>query len=118
MNCNCTNGCHKCGCEPVIEPVVRREFNCPGTHRVIRHQHIVRHQHDIVNEYDVIHEHEYNTRDVVREREVVKHNDCSTHEPNYCGDACESDLIAPEPYVNEPMIVEPAIPRNRNMRRW
>ncbi|MCL2356132.1 MAG: hypothetical protein FWC70_03075 [Defluviitaleaceae bacterium] len=81
MNCNCTNGCHACGGEQVI----RQVFNCPGTQRVIRHEHIVKHQHDTINEYDVIHEHEYTTRDVVREREVVSHSDCSSHMTNYCG---------------------------------
>ena len=85
MNCTCTNGCHQCNREPVIREV----FNCPGTQRVIRHEHVVRHQHNTINEYDVIHEHEYNTHDVVRQREVVKHNDCRTHEPNYCEDKCD-----------------------------
>jgi len=84
MHCTCTDGCQLCERDPVI----RQVFNCPGTQRVIRHQHIVKHCHDTINEYEVIHEHEYNTRDVVREREVVKHNDCSNHVPNYCGDTC------------------------------
>ena len=79
------DGCQRCGREPVI----RQVFNCPGTQRVIRHQHIVRHQHNVINEYDIVHEHEFNTRDVVREREVVTHNDSRTHEPNYCGDECD-----------------------------
>ena len=100
MNCNCTNGCHRCGSEPVI----RQVFNCPGSQRVIRHEHVVRHQHDIIHEYDVIHEHEFNTRDVVREREVVRNNDCRTHEPNYCNDDCG------------PM--RPVRPRFWSGRRW
>lgn len=82
MNCTCNGGCQQC------DPVHRQVFNCPGSQQVIRHQHLVKHRHDIVNEYDVVHEHEYNTRDVVREREVVTHNDCSNHQPNYCGDGC------------------------------
>ncbi|MCL2187546.1 MAG: hypothetical protein FWC16_10585 [Defluviitaleaceae bacterium] len=86
MNCTCTNGCPKCRPEPVI----RQVFDCPGTQRVVKHEHIVRHQHDTINEYDVIHEHTYNTRDVVREREVVRHNDYVPHQPNYCGTACEA----------------------------
>jgi len=82
MNCNCIDGCDRCRREPVI----RKVFNCPGTQRVVRHQHIVRHQHDLINEYEIIHEHEFNTRDVVREREVSRHCDHRTHVPNYCGD--------------------------------
>ncbi|MCL1843321.1 MAG: hypothetical protein FWF79_05870 [Defluviitaleaceae bacterium] len=84
MNCNCTDGCAQCGREPVI----RQVFNCPGSQRVVRHEHIVRHNHDVVHEFDVIHEHQFTTRDVVREREVVNHDDCRTHAPNYCGDGC------------------------------
>ncbi|MCL2405081.1 MAG: hypothetical protein FWC92_06000 [Defluviitaleaceae bacterium] len=83
MSCNCTNGCHRCG-----QQVIREVFNCPGSQRIVRHEHVVRHQHDIIHEFDVIHEHEYNTRDVVREREVVRHNDCRTHTPDYCEDSC------------------------------
>ena len=84
MNCNCTNGCNRCSQEPVIREV----FSCPGSQRVVRHEHIVRHRHDTIHEYDVIHEHEFNTHDVVREREVVRHNDNRRHEPNYCGEGC------------------------------
>ena len=84
MNCSCTGGCHLCSGEAVS----RQVFTCPGSQRVVRHEHIVKHQHDIIHEYDIIHEHEFNTRDIVRERKVVKHNDCRTHEPNYCGDDC------------------------------
>ncbi|MCL2577295.1 MAG: hypothetical protein FWE27_04510 [Defluviitaleaceae bacterium] len=80
MKCNCTNGCHRC------EPVIRKVFNCPGSKRIVRHEHVVRHQHDIIHEYDIIHEHEFNTRDVVRERRVERHNDCRTHVPDYCCD--------------------------------
>ena len=80
MNCNCTNGCHQCG-----GGVIRQEFTCPGTQRVIRHEHIVRHNHDTINEYDIIHCHEHTTRDVVREREEVTHSNLSSHVPNYCG---------------------------------
>jgi hypothetical protein len=65
--------------------VVRQVFDCPGTQRVVKHEHVVRHQHDTINEYDVVHEHIYNTRDVVREREVVLHNDYQPHQPDYCG---------------------------------
>jgi len=67
---------------------MRQVFDCPGSQRVVKHEHIVRHQHDTINEFDVIHEHTYNTRDVVREREVVRHNDYRPHQPNYCGDGC------------------------------
>jgi len=91
MSCNCVDGCHKCGREPVI----RQVFNCPGSQRIVRHEHVVKHQHDVINEYDVIHEHSFNTRDIVREREVVKHNDCRTHEPNYCGDDCDTRQVMP-----------------------
>jgi len=84
MPCTCTNGCNNCGYEPVIKQV----FNCPGSQKVIKHQHIVKYQHDTINEYDIIHEHEYNTRDVVREREVVKQNDYSAYQPNYCPEPC------------------------------
>ena len=92
MHCTCTDGCQRCG----HEQVCREVFNCPGSQRTIRHEHVVRHHHDILHEYDVIHEHEFNTRDVVREREVVKHNDCRTHEPNYCGDdACSTQRPRP-----------------------
>ncbi|MCL2365108.1 MAG: hypothetical protein FWC71_10650 [Defluviitaleaceae bacterium] len=102
MNCNCTNGCHQCG----HEPVRRQVFNCPGSQRVIRHEHVVKHRHDIINEYDVIHEHEFNTRDVVRERKEVCHNDFTTHQPNYCGEDCDRG--------------QPMIPRPRfwSGRRW
>jgi len=100
MNCSCTDGCHQCG----HSPVMRQEFECPGTQRVIRHEHVVKHRHDIINEYDVVHEHEFNTRDVVRERQVVRHNDCSSHEPNYCGTNCNTNA--------RPM--RTSIPRNRN----
>jgi len=88
MTCNCTNGCPRCGHEQIIREV----FNCPGTQRTIRHEHVVRHHHDVVHEYDITHEHEFNTRDVVREREVVRHNDCRTHQPNYCNgdDGCNT----------------------------
>jgi hypothetical protein len=71
------------------EPVDRREFDCGGTTRTIKHQHIVRHNHDTINEYDIIHEHNYNVYDVVREREVTCRHDHTTHRPNYCGDDCE-----------------------------
>jgi len=101
MNCNCTDGCHRCG----HESVVRKVFNCPGSQRIIRHEHVVKHQHDIINEYDVIHEHEFNTRDVVREREVVRNNDCRTHEPNYCN----NDDCGP---------MRPVRPRFWSGRRW
>ena len=85
MHCAlCKDGCPECCPEPVMKQV----YNCPGTQKVIRHQHIVKHQHDIINEYDIIHEHEYNTRDVVREREVVKHNNLCNHQPNYCPEPC------------------------------
>jgi hypothetical protein len=83
MNCNCTNGCHLCGGEQVM----RQVFNCPGSQRVVRHEHIVNHQHETVHEIDVVHCHEHTTRDVVRERQEVVHNDHRTHVPNYCGDA-------------------------------
>ncbi|MCL2217327.1 MAG: hypothetical protein FWB91_09960 [Defluviitaleaceae bacterium] len=79
---HCQSSCQSSCCEPVI----RREFDCGGTQRVIKHQHIVKHRHDVINEYDVIHEHEFNTFDVVREREVTRHNDCTSHQPNYCGE--------------------------------
>jgi hypothetical protein len=102
MHCNCTDGCHKCG----HEPIMRQVYNCPGSQRVIKHQHVVKYQHDTINEYDIIHEHEYNTRDVVREREVVKHNDCTSHQPNYCktDDCCDG--------------VMPVRPLNYWGRRW
>ncbi|MCL2360831.1 MAG: hypothetical protein FWC73_03330 [Defluviitaleaceae bacterium] len=91
MNCTCNEGCNRCGHEPVIREV----FNCPGSQRIIKHEHVIRHQHDIIHEFDVIHEHEFNTHDVVREREVVKHNDCRTHEPNYCSDDCRPQPSRP-----------------------
>ena len=94
MNCNCTDGCHRCG----HQQVTRRVFDCPGTQRVVRHQHVVRHRHDVIHEYDVIHEHEFNTRDVVREREVVRHNDCRTHTPNYCNDGGDRPLRPRPPF--------------------
>lgn len=68
----------------------RQVFSCPGTQNVVRHEHVVRHRHDTIHEIDVIHEHEFNTFDVVRERQVTRHNDCRTHEPNYCGDGDRS----------------------------
>jgi hypothetical protein len=87
------------------EQVIRQVFNCPGTQRVVKHQHIVKHCHDTINEYEIIHEHEYNTRDVVREREVVKNNDYCNHVPNYCGETCGCGtcenccaMAAPMPY--------------------
>lgn len=83
---HCEDRCGKVEHECCEQPVATRQFDCGKTQRVIRHQHVVKHQHDIINEYDVIHEHDYNYFDVVREREVVRHNDCTTHEPNYCGD--------------------------------
>jgi len=102
MDCNCIDGCDRCGREPVIREV----FDCPGSQRVIRHEHVVRHHHDVINEYDIIHEHEFNTRDIVREREVVRHNDCRTHEPNYC---CNDG--DPRPRMR-------ARPRSWSRRRW
>jgi len=84
MNCTCTDGCQRCGCEPVQREI----FDCPGSQRVNKFEHVIRHRHDIINEYNVIHEHEYNTRDVVMEREVVRHNDHKPYMPNYCGDNC------------------------------
>jgi len=96
MHCHdrCEDRCdrmpHDC-----CEPVAMRQFDCGKTQRVIRHQHVVKHQHDIINEYDVIHEHEFNYFDVVREREVVRHNDCTHHEPNYCGDECDNECARP-----------------------
>jgi len=101
MDCNCTDGCERCGREPVIREV----FNCPGSQRIIRHEHIVRHQHDVIHEFDIIHEHEFNTRDIVREREVVNHVDCRTHEPNYCCD-------------DRPMQVRPRLRSGWRGRRW
>ena len=91
MTCTCLGGCRNCE----QDHVKREVFHCPGSQQINRHQHIVRHQHDIINEYDVIHEHEYNTRDVVREREVVRHNDFTCHEPNYCGNECNSHSPRP-----------------------
>jgi len=77
-NCGCDRGHNS-------HPVIRRRFSCPGTQRIIRHEHIVNHQHDIINEFDVIHEHDINQFDVVRERNVVRHHDNRTHDSsNYC----------------------------------
>ena len=99
MSCNCIRGCHRCGHSQVIREV----FNCPGSQRVVKHEHVVRYRHDTIHEYDVIHEHEFNTRDVVREREVVKHNDSRTHTPDYCDDSCDT---------------RPSRPRFWSGRRW
>jgi len=101
MSCNCERGCPRCQGQ-----VIREIFNCPGSQQVIKHEHIIRHQHDIIHEYDVVHEHEFTTRDVVRERTVENHNDCRTHEPNYCGDDCNG----------HPQM--PARPRFWQGRRW
>lgn len=112
MNCTCTHGCNQCR----RDPAMRQVFDCPGTQRVVKHEHIVRHQHDTINEFDVIHEHTYNTRDVVREREVVKHNDYRPHQPIYCGDTCEQPCNT----CSNPCGYYPMPYRNRYWqgRRW
>ena len=66
------------------EPINRQVFDCGEQQTIIKHQHIVKHRHNIINEYDVVHEHDYNHFDVVNQRNVVRHNDCTTHQPNYC----------------------------------
>jgi hypothetical protein len=74
------------GFESAGESLDRREFNCRGDRKVIKHEYIVKHQHDIVDEYDIIHEHEYNRYNVFSNREVVRENDYTTPLPDVCGD--------------------------------
>ncbi|MCL2048701.1 MAG: hypothetical protein FWG87_08235 [Defluviitaleaceae bacterium] len=83
-NCGCNERHNECGCEGVR----RNVYNCPGSQRVVKHQHVIKYHHDTINEYDVVHEHEYHTRDVVKEREVAKYNTEPPYRPNYCGNGC------------------------------